>query len=199
MNASGASAHVHERFGKPEIYLKPGDFHSSSEDIVISTLLGSCVAVVLFDVSIPIGGMNHFMLPSSKIRDDPLFSETGKYGINAMELLINDILKKGGKKKSLRAKVFGGSTMMNLDHQATYDIPKMNIEFAFRFLENERIPIESYSIGGNSPRLVHFFVWDARVLMKNSVASPNGIARTESAYSHKLLEKAAKAGRPILF
>ena len=109
---------------RSEIYIKPGEFHSSVNDVVISTLLGSCISVALYDLSVPVGGMNHFLLPFPKNTDDHLYSNSAKYGINAMEVLINDILKKGGRKKNLHAKVFGGSTVFDLRKRAVYDIPR---------------------------------------------------------------------------
>lgn len=184
---------------RSEISIKPGEFYSSDKDVVISTLLGSCISVALYDLSVSIGGLNHFVLPFPKNTDDPLFSDSAKYGINAMELLINDILKKGGKKKSLRAKVFGGSTVFDLQKHAIYDIPKMNIAFVFGFLETEIIPVDSYSVGGTIPRRISFFPHDSRVLMKYTKNGTSGLVKRENTFSHKLLEKTQNAGQPIFF
>jgi Chemotaxis protein; stimulates methylation of MCP proteins len=187
------------QFGKLEQYIGPGGYYSSRDDVIISTLLGSCISVALYDPGVPVGGMNHFMLPFPKVRDDSLYSSTAMYGINAMEVLINDILKKGGRKNCLRAKVFGGSTVLAFDRQATYDIPKMNITFIFDFLEREHLPVDSYSVGGSSARKIWFFPQTARVLMSYSKASSGGLARRENIYSQKLLESTSNAGKPILF
>ena len=184
---------------RSEIVINSGEFYSSDKDVVISTLLGSCVSVALYDLSVPVGGLNHFLLPFPKNTDDPLFSSSAKYGINAMELLINDILKKNGKKKSLRAKVFGGSTVMDLHKRAVYDIPKMNIAFVFGFLEAESIPVDSYSVGGTIPRRISFFPYDSRVLVKYTKSGTSGLVNRENAFSHKLLEKTENAGKPIFF
>jgi len=182
---------------RSEIVIKPGEFYSSDKDEVISTLLGSCISVALYDLSLPVGGLNHFLLPFPKNTDNPLFSNSGKYGINAMELLINDILKKGGEKKNLRAKVFGGSTVLALKKRAVYDIPKINIAFVFGFLETERIPVDAYSVGGTIPRRISFFTYDARVMMKFTKSGTSGLVNRENAFSHKLLEKTENEGKPI--
>ncbi len=187
------------RFSRSEQYIGPGEFHSSVDDIVIATLLGSCISVALYDRSVPVGGLNHFMLPYQRSERGAGEAPSSRFGVNAMELLINDILKKGGSKKRLRAKVFGGSTMILGAEAPIIDVPKMNIEFAFSFLDVERIPVDSYSVGGTAPRRVYFFPATAKVLMKFSQTTGSAIARRESAYSNMLQERAGNDGRPILF
>lgn len=177
----------------------PGEFYASRDDILISTLLGSCISVALYDPLLPVGGLNHFLLPFPKNSDNPLFSNSARYGINAMEVLINSIMKLGGKKNRFVAKVFGGSASIDYKKKATYNIPKMNIHFVFEFLENERIPVEAYSVGGTLPRRIYFFPKETRVLMKYSKDSPFGLIRQETEYSETLLEKTKNDGKPILF
>jgi len=188
-----------DRFGIPERFIKPGEFYSSRDDVVISTILGSCISVALFDASIPVGGMNHFMLPYPKGVEAAILSTSAKYGINAMELLINDLLKMGARKDHLRAKVFGGSAVIIHDKAATYDIPEMNIRFAIEFLDTEGIPVDSLSVGGRLPRKIYFFPATSRVLMKYTRTESSALSRREDAYAHRLVEEASNAGRPILF
>lgn len=190
---------ANHQFNRPEKYIGPGDYYSTTDDIIISTILGSCISVALFDARHFVGGLNHFMLPFPKRSELEPYSANSKYGVNAMELLINDILKKGGEKRALRAKVFGGSTVLDLEREATINIPKMNIDFVFNFLETERVPVDSYSVGGALPRKILFFPREQRVLMKFSKASIVGLERREAQYSHKLLEATENAGKPILF
>lgn len=187
------------QFGKPERYIAPGEYYSSRDDVVISTLLGSCISVALFDTSISVGGMNHFMLPYPKGVEDLILSSSAKYGVNAMELLINDLLKMGAKKGRLRAKVFGGSAVIALNKAATYDIPEMNIRFIIEFLDTEAIPVDSFSVGGRLPRKVYFFPASSRVLMKYTRTESSALSRREGAYAQKLVEEVRNAGRPILF
>ncbi len=186
-------------FDKPEKYIGPGEFYASREDVVISTLLGSCISVALYDPDLKIGGLNHFMLPFPHAVTGEILSTNAKYGVNAMEVLINDILKKGGQKNKLKAKVFGGSAVLDYQKEATYNIPKMNISFAFEFLDTERIPVEAYSVGGTRPRKIFFFPREARILMKYSKSSSPGLAKRESHYSQILMEQTANGGKPILF
>lgn len=186
-------------FNKLEKYIGPGEFYASRDDVVISTLLGSCISVALYDSELLLGGINHFMLPFPRPAQEESVSTSAKYGVNAMEILINDILKIGGQKKKLKAKVFGGSAVLDYHKEATYNIPKMNIAFAFEFLDTERIPVEAYSVGGTRPRKIFFFPHDARILMKYSNSASPELAKRESQYSHALLEQTANAGKPILF
>jgi chemotaxis protein CheD len=116
-----------------------------------------------------------------------------------MELLINDLMKKGVPRSSLRAKVFGGGTSLSLTKEATYNIPKMNIEFIFGFLETERIPVDAYSVGGSKPRRIHFFPATGKVLMKYPHLGGNALARRESKYQMELREATDNAGRSVLF
>lgn len=188
-----------EQFSRNEQYIVPGGFFSSRDDIIISTLLGSCIAVALYDLSVPVGGLNHFMLPYAKTPEMGDVAVSAKYGVNAMELLINDILKKDGLKRNLRAKVFGGSAVIEYKKEATYNVPKMNIEFVFDFLDRERIPVDSYSVGGTLARKIVFFPLTAKILMRFSRSSATGLAHREDAYSQKLIEEFRNDGRPIIF
>ncbi|ULQ58924.1 chemotaxis protein CheD [Brucepastera parasyntrophica] len=182
-----------------EKYIGPGEFYASDEDVIISTLLGSCISVALYDPITVVGGLNHFMLPFPKTKDSALQPNTTRYGINAMEMLINDILKLGGKKNQLLAKVFGGGAVLEHLTAATYDVPKMNIKFAFEFLETEGIPIKAYNVGGNLPRRLFFFPQTAKVFMKYSKKETHNLARTEKTYSQTADSVSVEAGTPILF
>lgn len=126
-----------------------GDYAVSADPYVtLSTVLGSCVSVCLFDEVNRLGGMNHFLLATSS----DLESGDLKYGINAMELLINQLLQSGAERNLLRAKLFGGARMT--DHAR--DIGAGNAIFATDFLEKEGIPCLSSSLGGTNARRVQF-------------------------------------------
>ena len=81
----------------------PGEYFVSGDELVITTVLGSCIAACLWDTHMRVGGMNHFLLPDSDAPD-----VTGRYGSYAMELLINELLKRGARRENLQAKIFGG-------------------------------------------------------------------------------------------
>lgn len=96
------------------VTIEPGEYYSTGNMGVISTLLGSCIAACLYDPRNRLIGMNHFMLSHSRYsRSLPIHvSEAGRYGIHAMDLLINDMMTKGTSRRFLRAKIFGGATIM---------------------------------------------------------------------------------------
>lgn len=133
-----------------------GDFAISAQPaVVLTTVLGSCVAVCLMDRTRGIGGMNHFLLPSGG-------SEGGssmRYGTHAMELLINGLLKQGAERSRLEAKVFGGARM----NDNLRDIGASNVAFAKDFLLAESIPILSESLLGSLARRIRFWPANGRV------------------------------------
>ncbi|MEC3862525.1 chemotaxis protein CheD [Mesobacterium sp. TK19101] len=143
-----------------------GEFRISDDPhVVLSTVLGSCVAVCLYDPTVHKGGMNHFLLPE---RAGACKSDI-RFGAHAMELLINGLLKIGGRRETLRAKVFGGSSMAtNLR-----DIGQSNAEFAKSFLHNENIPVVSESLGGTLARRVRFWPVTGRAKMLLIPNSPD--------------------------
>lgn len=126
-----------------------GDYAVSSDpDVVLSTVLGSCVAVCLFDLQAQVGGMNHFLLAGGGTTD----SDDLKYGVNAMELLINRLLRAGADRRMLQAKLFGGARMT----VHARDIGQSNAVFALDFLAREGISCLSQSLGGDKARRVQF-------------------------------------------
>ncbi len=132
------------------IYVAQGEFQTSGQpNVVFSTVLGSCVSACIWDPDLGIGGMNHFLLANSSDSDR---SGSSRYGVHAMEMLINDLLKKGARRKSLQAKLFGGATMAsNLG-----DIGASNARFAKSFLAAEDIACVAESLGGKNARRVIF-------------------------------------------
>lgn len=133
-----------------------GEYYVSSQpDFYISTILGSCVATFITDPEAQIGGLNHFLLPDSTGNDRQYI----KYGAYLMELLINDMIKQGGKKERFQAKVFGGAKMLkNLS-----DIGEMNAQFALKFIHNEGILNCGGSTGGTSARKIRAWPQTGRI------------------------------------
>ena len=168
----------------------PGEFHATGQERVIYTLLGSCISVVLYDPSKKVGGMNHFMLPDTIDKERFYLSKSGKYGMYAMELLINELIKLGGVKKNFKAKVFGGGSVLGDKVGHVAKVPENNIRFAFAFLEQEKIPVIASNIGGNEARKVYFFTKESRILLKKISKSKSApIASEESAYFNKIRAK----------
>jgi len=138
----------------------PGEFYVSREDEVVSTVLGSCVSACIFDRRRGVGGMNHFMLPEpvgerSGERDawTATVGRAARYGNDAMEQLINAVLKAGGQRADLEVKVFGGGRVLA---QMT-DVGRRNIEFVQRYIATERLALSASDLGDVYPRQVQFF------------------------------------------
>jgi chemotaxis protein CheD len=140
-----------------------GEYYASGRARVIYTLLGSCVAVCLYDPIRRVGGMNHILMPGKADLNN--FDASARYGINAMELLINRIMNLGGRRESLRAKVFGGARTLSTIPFENSMGPK-NEAFAVEFLEREGIPIISKDMGGNRSRRIYFHTDTGDVYLK---------------------------------
>ncbi|MBL3595473.1 chemotaxis protein CheD [Rhodovulum sulfidophilum] len=126
-----------------------GEYHVSRDpDIVLSTVLGSCVAACIFDPRVGLGGMNHFLLPG----DAASGSTELKYGAMAMELLINELFKAGARRSDMKVKLFGGARVS----AAFRDIGARNVDFARSYIRREGFEIVSESLGGMQARRLHF-------------------------------------------
>ncbi len=175
-----------------------GEFYVATQPTVISTILGSCVSVCLYDPVRKLGGMNHILLPGSP--DMKHFNASARYGINAMELLINGMLKAGGRRSDLKTKVFGGGHVFdNGDGPQVFTPGKDNADFVFTFLENERIPVESYNVGGNFGRKIHFDTATGQVLMKRIKALSSLTVRQREERFRRSLSTEAVRGRGVVF
>jgi chemotaxis protein CheD len=131
----------------------------SEPDVVVTTLLGSCVAVCLHDAVARIGGMNHFLLGEPDPHHHVRTEDMHRYGVHAMELLINAMMKRGAERSRLRAHVYGGATII----AAFGGIGTANGDFALRFLKTEGISVGRCEIGGTLPRKVEFIPWEGKV------------------------------------
>ena len=155
--------HKHEaEFGDRERYsIHIGGIRATDQPSVIRTVLGSCISVCLRDPALQVGGMNHFMLPETSSGD----AVSARYGVHAMELLINECMKHGADRRRLEAKVFGGGHVLKM-RESDDNVPQKNIRFALQFLETENIPIVARDLGGYQPREVIFFTDSGRTLLK---------------------------------
>ncbi len=134
------------------INIVQGEFHVTTEpDVVLTTILGSCVAACLCDALAGVGGMNHFLLPGDEARDSD--EAAMRHGVHAMELLVNGLLQSGARRERLQAKLFGGACMM----QGLTDVGRMNADFAERFIRRERIAMTGGSLRGTHGRRIQYW------------------------------------------
>jgi chemotaxis protein CheD len=167
-NANDLCFIYNRRFKKKSVNLVAGDYLICDEDIIITTVLGSCISVCFFTDTSLYCGMNHFMLPESgaafRNERDIMHTDSAFYGINSMEKLINEILKCGVNKKQLKAKVFGGGEVLSV-RSGERTVGEQNIDFIMKFLEIEKIPVVACSVGGDYARKILFFTKTHEVLL----------------------------------
>lgn len=146
-----------------------GENHVSGEpDVVISTLLGSCVAVCLQDPDGRVGGMNHFLLGEPGKDDRVSRGDMQRYGVHAMELLINALMRKGATRTRLRAHLYGGANII----AGLGSIGSSNAAFARRFMETEGIAIGHCDLGGTQARRVEFIPYEGKARSRPVAEAP---------------------------
>lgn len=172
----------------------PGEYFVTGENMVICTVLGSCIAACLWDRTLNIGGMNHFMLPEGDSSD-----VSGRYGSYAMELLINEMIKLGARRETMQAKIFGGGQVMA--NFTTMNVGERNTDFVTQYLQTERIPIVSEDVLDIYPRKVVYFPATGKAMVKRLAhAHPETLVEQErSRGSAAQLAKTNAGGSVDLF
>jgi chemotaxis protein CheD len=181
-------------FRNDAVKVLPGEFFVYDEDILIMTTLGSCIAACLWDRSQRIGGMNHFMLPDG-VADG---ADAGRYGSFAMELLINEMIKRGATRSTMEAKVFGGGAVIT--GMNTINVGERNTQFVLDYLRTERIAVVSKDVLDIYPRKVCFLPASGKAMVKR-LASTNtdALAAQERAAAQKAVPVVSRGGSVDLF
>ncbi len=192
--ALASNLYYDRSFDKQAAKILPGEYYVTASDMLVVTVLGSCVSACIRDTYSGIGGMNHFMLPDGGGDGGSPFSSSARYGTFAMELLINQLLKLGAKRPFLEAKVFGGGKVLQGVHQAK--VGERNSEFVESFLATEGIRITARDLLDIYPRKVYFFPQSGKVMVKKlRYAHNRTLAERESGYAEQLRSK--KSGGDI--
>ncbi len=153
-----------QHFQRQAAKILPGEYYVTHEDMVLVTVLGSCVTACIRDVQSGIGGMNHFMLPDSRPDQDGPASLSARYGAFAMEVLINNLVTLGASRPRLEAKVFGGGNV--LPGMTSMNIGQRNADFALAFLRAEKVRVVAQDLIDVYPRKVYYFPHSGKVLVK---------------------------------
>ena len=151
-------------FNNQAVKLLPGEYYVTDKDMMLVTVLGSCVAACIRDCQSGIGGMNHFMLPEGGGDAGSPLNASARYGTYAMEILINQLLKLGARRSNLEAKVFGGGKV--LDGLTVANVGQRNADFVLKFLQLEKIRVVAQDLVDVFPRKVYFFPKDNKVMVK---------------------------------
>ena len=147
------------RFQTIAAKLLPTQYLVVDDGTALVTVLGSCIAACVRDPLLQLGGMNHFMLPEGNVGD----GAPARYGSYAMELLINELLKRGASRRRLEAKVFGGANV--LKGFTSNPVGTRNAEFVLAYLDAEQIPVVAEDLRGIHPRKVWFFPETGKVMV----------------------------------
>ncbi|WP_206085495.1 chemoreceptor glutamine deamidase CheD [Massilia polaris] len=163
----------------------PGEYYYTGKDMLIVTVLGSCVSACIRDRVTGLGGMNHFMLPDGGGDVNNPVSASMRYGSYAMEVLINDLLKSGARRENLEAKVFGGGAVLR--GFTAINVGERNADFVMKFLKTEGIRVLAEDLNDIYPRKVYFFPRTGKVLVKKLMQTHNDtLARRELDYASRL-------------
>lgn len=181
-----ANRYHDHNFNTKAVKILPGEYFATKDDTMIVTVLGSCVSVCMRDPITRVAGMNHFLLPANK--DEVSFnSDSARYGVYAMEILINHLMKLGASRQRLQAKVFGGGNV--LKQLKTNNIGTQNANFVLEYLRAEKIEIVAQDLLGEFPRKVYFFPTTGAVKVRKLKSDHNTtIQDRESAYRVKIAQ-----------
>ena len=193
-----APTHYFDRqFNCDAVKILPGEYFVTQRELVIVTVLGSCVSVCLRDRANGIGGMNHFMLPGNHDGGLSPISASARYGVYAMELLINHLLKLGARRSDFEAKVFGGGSVLR--GMTANNVGERNADFVREYLATENIQIAAQDLLDIYPRKVYYFPNTGRVLVKKLKSQHNTtVLDREMEYSMRI-KRVPVAGEIDLF
>ncbi|MES2563535.1 MAG: chemoreceptor glutamine deamidase CheD [Pseudomonadota bacterium] len=182
------------QFDTDAVKLLPGEYYVTEKNMMLVTVLGSCVAACIRDTGLGVGGMNHFMLPDGGGDEASPSNASARYGVYAMEILINHLLKMGARRSRLEAKVFGGGNV--LAGLTVADVGPRNARFVLEFLATEKIRVVAQDLVDVYPRKVYFYPQSGRVMMKKlrTIHNDTLLAR-ERTYSSRL--RGAKMGGEV--
>ncbi|MEM8499692.1 MAG: hypothetical protein AAF542_16840, partial [Pseudomonadota bacterium] len=171
------------------VKLLPGEYHVASGGEGIITVLGSCVSACVRDPNSGYGGMNHFMLPTGE-ESASVHSDSGlatRFGLIAMENLIDDIAALGCDVRNLEAKVFGGANVLNMPQS---EIGRKNIRFVREFLSDRKLNVLAEDLGGEHPRKVIYRPSTGKVMVRKLRAlQKNVVSHQESRFRKTLTLK----------
>jgi chemotaxis protein CheD len=178
-------------FKNDAVKILPGEYFVHEEDMLIMTTLGSCIAACLYDRNARVGGMNHFMLPDGA-------GESGRYGSYAMELLINEMMKRGANRMTMEAKVFGGGQVVS--GMTTMNVGERNTNFVMDYLKTERIPVVSKDVLDVYPRKVCFLPGSGKAMVKRlAPTNTDALLAQDRAAAQRAVPAATGGGSVDLF
>lgn len=198
----GPFAHIQRRFdarlNATVAILHPGDYYIAAQGELVGTVLGSCVSACIRDMRLQLGGMNHFMLPTNLSDDGAVWSGSTwvatRFGNVAMERLINEILKRGGRRADLEVKLVGGGKVLD----ALTDVGARNIRFAREYVREEGFRLLGEDVGDVYPRKVLYDPVSGAVRVKRLARTSRQVLAEEMRYL-RTVDHAPAGGEIELF
>ncbi len=185
--------------GRDMYVLSPGDFYANERDCILATVTGSCVVVCLHEWRRNIGAMGHFIVPGSPGTHEIYRDEIASHGVNSMEHLVALIVKQGGDRKNLRAKLFGASYLPGTS--GLEDVISGNISFLHDYFSMEHIPVEKEDLGGDKRRKLYFYPVTGKVyrrlLSRNEDTSE--FIEMEKEYIQRTIRERESFGKIVMF
>ena len=176
-------------FKNEAVKVLPGEYYVDNEDLLVMTTLGYCIAACIWDRQARVGGMNHFMLPEGS-------GESGRYGTHAMEILINEMMKRGASRLTMEAKIFGGGAVIS--GMSTINVGERNTKFVIDFLSTERIPIVSKDVLDIYPRKVCFLPYSGKAMVKRlAPAHPEALVAQDRAAAQRAAKPSSNGGGSV--
>jgi chemotaxis protein CheD len=196
MSSASPNRYYDPQLGCEAVKLLPGEYYATNRDVALVTVLGSCVAACLRDRESGVGGMNHFMLPHAGVEAGPA-SAPARYGVHAMELLINHLTRLGARRRNLEAKVFGGGNVLR--GVTRLNVGESNAQFVAHFLRQEAIPVVAEDLQGEISRKVYYFPATGRALVRGIKTAHNRTILEREAQYRQRLDALPVAGDSELF
>lgn len=186
------------KFDRPLYILYPGDFFASKENCVLGTVTGSCLSVCLYDAARGLGGMGLFVVPGAMGTEGIITDEIARVGVLNMEYLMGEIVKLGGDRRYLKAKIFGAGY---IDGGTSTELSQNNIRFIHEYFNFEKISIERSDLGGEFRRRLYFTPKEGSVyrqILKNNEESSEFVA-LEKEYIDSEFRNTERKGKVLLF
>lgn len=197
MQGTGPIRYFDRDFRVEAVKILPGQYYAAWGAGAITTVLGSCVSTCLWDPLQRIGGMNHFMLPGSGEAIASAAAPSARFGVYAMEVLINEMIRLGAERKRMVAKVFGGGRVLQM--AGSLDVGAQNSRFVLDFLSTEGIPVVAQDLLDVYARKVHFFPDTGKVQLKKLHILPNDTVNLREREYMSQLDQNAPGGEIEIF
>jgi chemotaxis protein CheD len=187
-------------FGMPMYILSPGDYFATKDECVLGTVIGSCVVVCLYDEIKKIGGMGHFIVPGAIGTEGIIASDIAQHGVVSLEYLLGELIKIGGDRKCMKAKIFGAG-YLSKNVYITGNVINSNIMFIHEYFSMEKIVVERNDLGGDFRRKIYFYPMTGKIfrkILQNNEESSEFV-EMEKEYIDFAFRNREKHGRVILF